>query len=213
MGLDLITQRDCEIKEQIPQIELLNLLKERSRGQMVLKMLTDSGKTLEEALDTSFSQSLQTLNGVQTVKVKVADLIEKTNHLQVLAKKCENCPISQNKDFGCIGFISYPISYECEKWLAGLTDAAIKKGLPFTMTLTFIEDQKITGLRIKEMRSHGQTFLESSNSTEIVISKSFFKKKTIDTNQLLEVTFLNGVMQTTHINYLLMLFGGIVSLP
>ncbi len=63
------------------------------------------------------------------------------------------------------------------------------------------------------MRAHGQTFFESSSPKKILLSKSLFKKDTINTNQLLDVTFLQGTMQTTHMNYLLMLYGGIASSP
>ena len=211
MGLDLITQRDCEVKEIVPQEEFLNQIKDRNRGFAVLNMIIESGKTRDEALETSFTQTLVTPEGNKNVSVKVSDLIEKTNHLEQLGKKCENCPISQNTAFGCVGYVSYPISQKCEKWLATIAEKSNKKGLPYSTTIVFIEDQNISGQRISEMRNHGQTFFESSKPTEIVLSKSLFKKKTIDTNKLLEVTVLNGLMQTTHINYLLMLFGGIVS--
>lgn len=213
MGLDLITQRNCDIKEQIPQVELLNQIKERNRGFTVLKMLMDSGKSREEGLQTSFTQVLQTIDGTQNVSVKISDLIERTNHLDGLGDTCKNCPVSQGNPFGCIGFISYPISQKCERWLASIAEESNEKGLPYSTTLLFIEDQNITGQRIKQMRNHGQTFFESSTPAEIVLSKSLFKKKSIDTDRLLDVTFLQGVMQTTHINYLLMLFGGIVSDP
>ncbi len=211
MGLDLITQRDCEIKEVVPQNELLNQIKDRNRGFAVLNMIVESGKSREEALETSFIQTLQTPEGTKNINVKVSDLIEKTSHLVALGRKCGNCPVSQNKPFGCIGFVSYPVSQKCEKWLTSIAEESYIKGLPYSTIIVFIEDQNINGQRISEMRKHGQTFFESAKPTEIVLSKSLFKKKTINTDKLLDVTFLNGLMQTTHINYLLMLFGGIVS--
>ncbi len=212
MGLDIITQRECEVKTKTSQQELLNLIKNRNRGMSIYSMLLNNGKTKEEALDTEFTFSFQTLDGVKDEQVKVSKLLSDTLPiLDKLGMLCENCPVSQRKEFGCIGYISYPISSKCENWLASLAEEANKKGMPYSTAIIFIKDQNIAGNRIKQMRMHGQTFLEINKPKEIVLRKSFFKKDTIDTDQLLEVTFLQGLMQHTHMNYLLMLYGGIVS--
>ncbi len=211
MGLDLITQRNCEVKEKVSQNELLNLIKERNRAQQILKMVLNSGKSKEEALDTEFTQRLQTQDGIRDVKVKVSSLLEKTSILDSLGEFCKDCIISKNRPFGCIEYISYPISLKCEKWLASMASVAYKKGQPYSMSIEFILDQKIDGARIKQMRMQGQTFFESNKPIDIILSKGLFSKKKIDTNQLLDITFLQGLMQTTHINYLLMMFGSIVT--
>lgn len=212
MGLDIITQRNCEVKNKISQQELLNLIKNRNRGIAVYNMLLNNGKTKEEALDTEFTFCFQTLDEVKNEQIKVSKLLSDTMPtLETYGKICENCLISQGKAFGCIDYISYPVSSKCEKWLASLAEEANNKGMPYSMTIVFIKDQKIRGNRIKQMRMNGQTFFEADKPEKIVLSKSFFKKDTIDTDQLLDVTFLEGLMQQTHINYLLMLYGGIVS--
>jgi len=211
MGLDLITQRNCDVKQKVPQNELLNLIKERNRATQVLKMVINSGKSKEEAFETEFTQRLQTQDGVKDLTVKVSSLFEKTAILDELGGICKDCIISQNKPFGCIGSVSYPISLKCEEWLATMAFEANKKGKPFSMSIEFILDQKINGQRIKEMRAQEQTFFESNKPVDIILSKSLFSKKKIDTNQLFDITFLQGLMQTTHINYLLMMFGNIVT--
>ena len=213
MGLDIITQRHCEVKEEIPQELLLKQILERNRGFAVFKMIVNSGKTQQEALETTFTFSSQRNDEVVNTELKVGDLINRTSHLDKLGEKCKNCVISQNNKFGCIGYISYPISYKCEQWLASISETSNKKGPPFSSMLDYIQESKIMGNRTKEMRDLNRTFLESPNPVEILIEKNFFKKKTIDTNKLLEVIFLEGLMQTTHINYLLMLFGGLISDP
>jgi len=60
------------------------------------------------------------------------------------------------------------------------------------------------------MRSQGNAFFERNKPVDIILSKGFFSKKKINSNQLLDITFLQGLMNTTHINYLLMMYGGIV---
>jgi hypothetical protein len=212
MGLDLITQRNCEVKMKTPQQELLNLIKNRNRGVVVYEMLLNSGKTKEEALETEFTFTFQTLEGVKDEQVKVSKLLSDTQPiLESLGKLCENCPVSRGREFGCIDYISYPISSKCEKWLASLAEEANKKGMPYSMAIVFIKDKNINGNRIKQMRAHGQTFFEVDKPAKIVLSRSLFKKDAIDTDQLLDVTFLQGLMLQTHINFLLMLYGGVVS--
>jgi hypothetical protein len=211
MGLDIITQKHCEIKEKVPQEQLLEQIKSRNRAFAVIDMVVQSGKSEDEALETEFTQTLQTLDGIKNEKVKVKKLLQNTAHLVSLSSGCRNCILSKNKDFGCIGYISYPISSLCEDWLASMAEEANKKGVPYSTTIVFIKEQNITGSRIKQMRAQGQTFFESSSQKKILLSKSLFKKDVINTDQLLEVTFLQGIMQTTHMNYLLMLYGGIVS--
>jgi len=210
MGLDLITQKNCKVKEKIPQNELLNLIKERNRAIQVLKMVINSGKSKEEAFNTEFTQRLQTPEGIKDINVKVSSLFQKTAILDELENVCNDCVVAQNRPFGCIGYISYPISLKCEKWLASMALEAYAKGHPHSLSIEFILDQKINGKRIKQMRSQGQTFFESNKPIDITLSKGLFSKRKIDTNQLLEITFLQGLMQTTHINYLLMMFGNIV---
>lgn len=211
MGLDIITQRQCDVKLEIPPIELLNQIKNRNRAIHIFQMLTSNGKSQEEALNFEFSFIQQTPNGNREEKKKVSTLIQQTSFLKSLGEKCLNCPVSQNRAFGCIGNISYPISSKCEQWLSEIAQISNKKGLPFSTTIVFIKDKKINGERIKHMRANGQTFFESNQPKEILLSKGLFKRDTINSDQLLDVTFLQGVMKHTHINYLLMLFGEVVS--
>ena len=78
MGLDIITQRNCEVKEQIPQELLIKQVLERHRGFAVFNMILKSGKSQEEALDSTFTFSSQTPDGVKNVELKVRDLLERT---------------------------------------------------------------------------------------------------------------------------------------
>jgi len=210
MGLDIITQRDCEVKQKIPQDELLSLIKDRDRAEHVLKMMMDSGVSKEDALETEFTHRLQTPDGIKDINVKISSLFKRTEVLNELGDFCKGCVVSQNKPFGCIGYVSYPISAKCEKWLSDMAFEAYKKGKPFSLAIEFIIDQKISGKRIKKMRSQGNAFFERNKPVDIILSKGFFSKKKINSNQLLDITFLQGLMNTTHINYLLMMYGGIV---
>lgn len=211
MGLDLITQRSCQVKNQIPQNQLLNQIKSRDQANLVFNMLIQNGKSRDEALATVFTKSIQTAEGIQNIQVKVSDLINNTSHLESVGAMCMNCPISQNKHFGCVGYVSYPISLKCEAWLAQLATGAYHKGMPYSAMLVFIKDQQITGNRMKQMRAQGQTFFESSIPQQIKPGSAENASDIITSDQMLEMTFLHGIMKGTHMNYLLMLFGGVVT--
>ncbi len=75
--------------------------------------------------------------------------------------------------------------------------------------LTFILDQKISGAETDEARRQGGTFFELKKSIEIILSKSFFSKKAVNTSQLIDMILGIRVMQFIHMNHLLMLFGGV----
>jgi len=58
MGLDIITQRNCEVKEQIPQELLIKQVLERHRGFAVFNMILKSGKSQEEARTAPHDKSM-----------------------------------------------------------------------------------------------------------------------------------------------------------
>lgn len=210
MGLDLITQRPCKVKETLSSPRLLETIRRRNRAMAVFDTLTEAGRTKEQALDFQF---VVQVNGPQGVTHQNARVNEELRHAQILeqlAPICEECPVSQGRPYGCIGYVSYPISQQCEVWLISVAEESYKSGPPYSLMIDFILDKKITGDRIAEMRKSGQAFFQYPFPQKVLLSKGLFVKKTLDTNQLLDVMLISGTMQTTHMNYLLMLFGGLL---
>ncbi len=211
MGLEYITLKNCPVKESINDQELLSAVKQQNQAEGVLQMLTSKGMSRDEAMAFKLTKVINRPDGAQQVKIAIADMFAQIPDLKSNEHHCANCPISSGSTFGCIGFLNYPISARCEQWLATLVQASIKKGTPYSMMVEFIEDQKISGSQLNQMRQHGDQFFESSSPIKIVTMKSFFKSKSINLDQVWEMILLSGQMQTTHMNYLLMMLGGVAT--
>lgn len=208
MAVDYLILKDCKVKEQLPNEQLVETIKDRNRAFQVREMLAKTGKSIEEINNFEFTLQKMGPNGVENINYKIGELIEKSSILDKLSTNCQECPVSNGESFGCLGAVNYPISAKCENWLAQLADQSYKKGEVYSMMITFILDQKIKGSDTENDRRQGNTFFELNKPVEIILSKSFFSKKAINTNQLIDMILSFKVMQFTHMNHLLMLFGG-----
>ena len=209
MAVDYLIMKHCNVKEQLTHDQLIATIKDRNRAYQVKEMLANSGKSQEEIDNFEFTLQMQTPEGIVNSKNKIGDLIAKTSILDTLSPICKDCPVANGQDFGCLGAVNYPISAKCENWLAEVAMDSYKKGEVYSMMLTFILDQKITGKETDDARRQGDTFFELKRPVEIVLKKSFFSKTAVNTSQLIDMILGVRVMKFTHMNHLLMLFGGV----
>jgi hypothetical protein len=209
MAVDYLILKNCKVKEQLTPDQLVNTIKDRNRAYQVRDMLANSGKSQEEIDNFEFTFQKMTPNGVENSKHKISDLMAQTAILDQLSPICTDCPVANDKPFGCLGAVGYPISAKCENWLAQIAEDSYKKGEVYSMMLTYILDQKVSGKESDDARRQGDTFFELKKPIEIVLSKSFFSKKAVNTSQLIDMILGVRVMQFTHMNHLLMLFGGV----
>jgi hypothetical protein len=209
MAVDYLILKDCKVKEQLTPDQLIATIKDRNRAYQVRDMLANSGKSQDEIDNFEFTFQKMTPNGIENSKHKISDLIAQTAILDTLSPICSDCPVANGKPFGCLGAVNYPISAKCENWLADIAFDSYKKGVVYSMMLTFILDQKVSGKETDDARRHGDTFFELKKPVEIVLSKGFFSKKAVNTSQLIDMVLGTRVMKFTHMNHLLMLFGGV----
>lgn len=209
MAVDYLILKHCRVKEQLSTEQLLERIKNRNRVYNIRDMLAQSGKTEDEINNFEFTHQQWTPNGPINSRHKIIDLIAEISILDTLAPICTDCPVANKIPFGCIGAVNYPISAKCEQWLAQIALESYKKGEVYSTMIKFILDQKVTGKETEEARRHGDTFFELKHPIEIVLSKSFFSKKIINTSQLIDMILGIRSMQYVHMNHLLMLFGGI----
>lgn len=209
MAVDYLILKDCKVKEQLTPDQFMSTIKDRNRAYYIRDMLAQSGKSQDEIDNFEFTHQKLTPNGIENATYKISNIISKTSILDTLSPNCVDCTVANSQPFGCFGAVSYPISAKCEKWLAEVALDSHKKGEIYSMMLTFILDQKISGAETDEARRQGGTFFELKKSIEIILSKSFFSKKAVNTSQLIDMILGIRVMQFIHMNHLLMLFGGV----
>lgn len=209
MAVDYLILKDCKVKEQLAPDQLVATIKDRNRAYQVRDMLANSGKSQVEIDNFEFTFQKLTPNGIENSKHKIPDIVANTSILDTLSPICNDCPIANGKSFGCLGAVNYPISAKCEKWLAKVASDSYKKGEEYSLMITFILDKNVNGNITADSRNQGETFFELRKPAEIILSKGLFSKKSINTNQILDMLFGYNVMQSTHMNHMLMLFGGI----
>lgn len=210
MSIDIITQKGCDVKKEISDLNLLNLVKKRNKLNSLKNIFKKKWMSDSEISDFNIKEALQTPNWIEEKSFQISEWENEVLILNNLWKKCVDCSICKNKEFWCIDFISYPISDKCEGWLVGIVNDSVKKWKPFSLMIDFIKEN-IDWNDIKTLRSVDGQYLESNNGYDIVVKKWFFKKEKIHSNQLLQATFFQWTMNSTHMSYLLQLFGWIMT--
>lgn len=195
------------MKEALTQEGMISLIKQQARGHTVIDLLLKDGKTREEALDTVINLQIMTLDGVETRGYKVSELLEEARVLDDYQSHCEECLAGRGEPFGCLKSIHYPLSSKAEEWLVAISEKALEKGMPNSLALQYIPDNKVTGEQFKLMRADPSgTFLELKKPLEVTLSKGFMSRKTVDTDQILHVLLGFPKVQNPHQMVMLMSF-------
>lgn len=187
------------MKDALTQEGMISLIKQQARGQAVIDLVLSEGKTREEALDTLINLQIMTLDGVETRGYKVSELLEEARVLDDYQAHCDQCLAGRGEPFGCLKSIHYPLSGKAEEWLAAISQKALEKGMPNSMALEYIPDNEVTGERFKLMRAdQNGTFMELKKPLEVVLSKGFMSRKTVDTDQIMHMVLGFPKVQNPH---------------
>lgn len=211
MAIDYIINRDCPVKETLGSEGIIHLVKSRTRGRALMRMLMDDGRSQQEALATSVEMQINQADGeVNTREVPVRQMLKEAALLDDYAHECKECPVNLLESYGCYQSINYPISGKAERWLARMADAAIKAEFPNNILINFILDEQLDGVAFGDLRkAAGGKYLELSQPLEILVQKKMLKKITINTNQILDMLFAVGTMRLTHQQFIQFFSGGL----
>lgn len=118
MAIDYIIEYDCKPKQDLTAAGILERLKERERASEVIKWFRAAGDDRSpDQMGFEFSHSTPRSNGERQLVV-VQDLLDHAADLDEYAGHCRGCPANRTgTPFGCIGFVSYPITAFAESWL------------------------------------------------------------------------------------------------
>jgi hypothetical protein len=220
MALDYIIDVDCEVKRQLTKEGMVSMIKQRDRAEALIDVLKREGKSSEEALRHTFKLQLMTPNGVEETEQAVSNLLESTRHLETLQAQCLGCAlrvdgmyealfrVSDKRDRPCCCYhsINYPISGKAESWLAEKAKNAYVKGGANAMVIDYILDKKVTGREFRALRSaRNNRFLELKKPLDVALGNGMFRKKAVNTDQILSVLFGYPVIGRAHMVMLLCL--------
>ncbi len=211
MAIDYIINYNCAAKKELGNDAIIYLMKSKTRAEALLQRFMDQGMRREEALNTQFGiQTVQPSGGSAMEMVTVGSLFKQAELLEDHRDTCTDCPASAGTPFSCYQVINYPISEVAEEWLAKLAAKAIASGMPNSILIQFILDQKISGESFSKMRGNeGHLYLEAELPIEIEVDHQGDEPIIVDTNQLLEMFFAIGEMGDVHQQFLLFFSGGV----
>ncbi len=211
MAIDYHILKDCKVKEQLKPSELLATIIDRQNAILTRDMLVGSGYSQEQIDNFEFTFQKLTPDGVENVKSRVIDVIRNTAILDTLSQHCIDCGVANGKSFGCFGKVNYPISANCENWLAKLVLDSYNKEVYYPVIIRFILEQDSIGNLIADIRNQGEIFIELRKPVEIKLGKGLFPDKSINTDQILHMLFGFSVMESSKIFHILTLFGSLYS--
>jgi len=205
MGVDHVVDLECNAKRALGVEGIVNLLKSRSRADMILQMSRQNGDNRPPEQIT-FKVAVQRPSGVETQDVSIGMLYQQAAALDPHRAGCTSCPANAGAQagFGCVRYLNYPIELHTEQWLFSR--------LPQDMQCTAgqflqraITDFGWDGAPSANMRAQGRTFFESPQP----LTQRWPDGFTFTSDQLFHMLFHVGHLGSTHA-LMVCLFLGVV---
>jgi hypothetical protein len=184
---------------------MLSMLKARSRAQAVYRLMEREGQAPASATVTVM---LMTPSGPQEREVSVADMLAEAAPLDELAPHCASCDAcAVDSQFGCFGYLNYPLTASFEQWLVSRIQPANTLG--GFLLLKAIDDFGYDGSAMVSWRQRRE-LTELSRSPEAVVATGFLSKKRVSTDQILQAILMVGPeLDPTHCMGILMWLGAL----
>lgn len=205
MGVDTVVDLDCEPKRALGIEAIVQLLKDRDRANMVLGPARAAGDNRPPEQIT-FRVVLQRPTGPEESDVSVADLMRRANALAPHVGHCRSCIANagSQEGYGCVGYLSYPIRAETERWLWSRLPASLDTTAGRFLQRA-IEDFGWDGAQAAAMRRGSDTFFESKTA----LVGSYPGGFTLTSDQVFHMLFHVGHLGDTHA-FMVALFFGLV---
>jgi hypothetical protein len=206
MGIDYVLDVSCTPKQDLGGVEgLVNLLKARSRADLILGMCRDNGDARSPA-EVELEMVLQTPDGDQTRRISVQELLDEAASLEPARGHCGGCPANRDSPgFGCYRSIPYPIPEAAEAWLLSLLPDDLDSTAG-QLLVRAVEDFGWDGEHAAEMRADDDLFFESRDPLAVRWGDGDGALE-IDSNQLFHMLFHVGPIGSTHALLCCLFFG------
>ncbi len=206
MAIEYVLDLRCPVKEAVPTVDLMGLVRSQRQGELLLEMSRREGDQ-RPAGEITITRRVQTPEGVQEKSVSIQQMLDEAAPLEPLAHHCAGCRANMlEQPFGCYASISYPIRAAAEQW--------VMSRLPETLASTAghflvaaIRDFQYSGEPIARLRSKG-AFFESRKPARRQWGP-WLNKRTITSDQMLQMMFGLGNLGPSHC-VMLALFLGIL---
>lgn len=204
MAIDYVIALDCEPKQRFTAAGIIERIKMRERARIVVKQYRDAGDE-RPLTEIGFEFSRSTPDGEsEPALIIVQDALDEAAELDEVTHFCKGCPANRTgHPFGCIGYISYPISEAGEAWLLNQLPVP-DEPLAWLLLKQGVEGFQYDGQQIALLREQGDAYFESRRAGSRRLGEF-----DINANQVFEMIFNVGDIAPNHAAVLLMFFHAI----
>lgn len=205
MGVDYIIGYECEIKKDLGSERIVSLCKQKSQAEAVLEISRQKGDNRPPS-EITVGRFVETPEGKVQEDVNLQEMLDEAKGLDTYAPKCAGCPAnSQDRPFGCYGYITYPITDEQETWIMNRLPDDLE-GLRGKFLCKAIADFGYDGGGIPDLRRRGAVFYERNRPVRRKWG-GFFSGTRITSDQILQMMFGLGDLDPGHGMVLCMTLG------
>jgi hypothetical protein len=203
MGIDYMIALDCEAKTALTIEGFVDMIKARSRAEVVLAMARRDGDTRPTSAIT-FQVHVLREGKVTATDASVQALFDQAAPLHLHRAGCAACPANRDREggYGCYAGITYPIEADTEHWLLAQLPADLTSA-PGYLFKSALADFAWDGRQARDMRSQGETFFRLREAPV----RTWPSGLAVTGDQLFHMMFHVGHIASSHALMLGMFFG------
>ena len=204
MGVDYVVDLACEPKGALGTQEIVDLLKARSRAEYVRDMMRSQGDT-RPLSEMTFETVVLRPEGPIREEVCVQALFDDAQALDPLAEHCDGCEARcAPRPFGCVGYVSYPITAASEAWLLEQLPDRFDDSAG-VMLDNAVRDFGWDGSYTRHLRAQGDRFFELDETP----ARAWPSGQRISGDQIWQILFGLGHLSPAH-SMMCALFVGLI---
>ena len=190
MAADYSIKLPCSVRQKMPQEVLFELVKIRVTAQHLIAQTLELYPN-QDPYDCDVELSVTRPNGEKkTARATVREMLAATEELESLSSSCQGCRANVNdRSFGCIGKINYPIEKASEAWLVSrLPEDSNSPTL--ALLFDYLSENNIDAAPVRNMRAQTNIF---QSRTPIERSwGGWLRKRNISSDQIIHMLLFVG---------------------
>jgi len=158
MGIDYVLDVDCTAKQRLTVEGIVNMVKARSRADMIIAMARQQGDERPPSQIT-FGVVINRMGNLERQEVSAQQLLDQAAALDEYRDDCARCSANRENPsgYGCYDAINYPLEPDAEKWLLSRLPTKLESAAGY-MFKSAMEDFGWDGAQAAKMRAQGETF-------------------------------------------------------
>lgn len=204
MGIDFVIDYACEPKRALSTMGILARLKARDRAARIIQLYRENGD-MRPPSEMGFELERRTPEGAEETQVVIVQtLLDEARDLDRYGRHCIGCPANRTGEpYGCLGYITYPISRRAEMWLLRRLPIA-EEPLPFLLLREVVSENRALAQSAAQIRAASDAFFETQEVFGRVVEGI-----TATTNHLFGLMFLRESLNPVQGVMLMLFFGAI----